>query len=142
MNLQMGSQIFVDVQIPLLWGDRAIIQDAKGRVSILDLSGEKARLEILADEPAPGVEFRPVLNGVDILRDGTELYNYNHREKTLSSVSLGLPEVQISTRGTRIGTNWFSGNIFAGAMVGIAVRKDGVSMGAAMPAKLAGLTVQ
>jgi hypothetical protein len=142
MNLRMGSQVFVNVQIPLLWGERAIVQDDRDRVSILDLSGEKARLEVLADEPAPGVGFRPRVDGVVILQDGVELYSYNPQEKTLSSLSLGLPEVQLSSAGTRIGSNWFSGNVVAGYGVGLAVNKEGISLGAPLPPKLAKLTVQ
>lgn len=143
MNLRMGSHVFTDVQIPLLWGERAIVQDKHDRLSVLDLSGERANVELLADEPAPGVGFRPQDDGVVILRNGVELYSYNPREKTLSSVSLGLPEVEISATGTRIGSNWFSGNVVEGYGVGVAVGKDGsVSLGAPLPARLARLTLQ
>jgi len=142
MNLRMGSQVFTDVQIPLLWGERAIVQDEDGRLSVVDLSGERANVEILADQPAPGVGFRPWLDGIVILQDGAELYSYNPREKTLSSLSLGLPEVEISATGTRIGTNWFSGNVVTGFGVGVAVSKEGISLGAPLPARLARLTLQ
>ena len=142
MNLRMGSQLFMNVQIPLLWGARAIVQDAHGHLSVVDLSGESAHVEVLADEPAPGVEFRPRVDGVVILQNGLELYSYNPREKTLSGLSLGLPEVQISATGTRIGTNWFSGNVVTGYGVGIAVSKEGISLGAPLPPKLAKLTLQ
>jgi hypothetical protein len=142
MNLRMGSQIFVNVQIPLLWGQRAVVQDDRERLSILDLSGESARVEVLADEPAPGVGFSPRLDGIVILQDGVELYNYNPREKTLSSLSLELPEVQISSTGTRVGSNWFSGNVVVGSGVGLAVYKEGISLGAPLPQKLAKLSVQ
>jgi hypothetical protein len=138
----MGSQVFLNVQIPLLWGERAIVQDAHDRLSVVDLSGERANVEVLADEPAPGVGFRPRVDGVVILQKGVELYSYNPREKTLSSLSLGLPEVQISATGTRIGSNWFSGNVVEGSGVGVAVSKEGVSLGAPLPAGLARLTLQ
>lgn len=141
MNLRMGSQVFTNVQIPLLWGERAIVQDSHDRLSVVDLSGESAHVEVLADEPAPGVDFRPLFDGVVILQNGVELYSYNPREKTLSSLSLLLPEVQISATGTRIGTNEFSGNVVSGSGVGIAVSKDGISFGAPLPAKLAKLTL-
>ena len=49
MNLRMGRQVLMNVQIPLLWGERAIIQDKRNRISIIDLSGDKARIEVLAD---------------------------------------------------------------------------------------------
>jgi hypothetical protein len=142
MNLRMGSHVFRNVQIPLLWGERAIVQDAHDRLSVFDLSGEKARLEVLADEPAPGVVFRPQIDGMVILRDGVDLYLYNPSEKTISSLSLGLPEVQISASGTRIGDNWFSGNVVVGAGVGVTVSKQGISFGAPVPPNLARLTIQ
>lgn len=142
MNLRMGSQVFMNVAIPLLWGERAIIQDKRSRISIIDLSGEKARVEVLADEPAPGVGFRPRVDGIVILQDGVELYVYNPQEKTISSLSLGLPEVQISVTGTRIGTSWFSGNLVAGAGVGLAVKNEGIALGAELPPKLAKLELQ
>ena len=74
MNIRMGSQIYRDVQIPP-YGANAIIVDEHGRLSIVDLSGERARVEVLADEPAPGVGFRPELDGIVIVKDGTELYS-------------------------------------------------------------------
>jgi hypothetical protein len=142
MNLRMGSQVFRDVKIPLLWGDRAIVQDGRNRLSVVDLSGKSAHVEVLADEPAPGVAFRPQVDGVVILQNGVELYSYNPREKTLSSLSLGLPEVQIDATGTRIGTNWFSGYVVTGHGVGIEVKNEGsISLGAPLPANLAKLTL-
>lgn len=52
MNMRMGSHTYIDVQIPLLWGTRAVVQDRLGRVSVFDLSGDSAVVEILEDEPA------------------------------------------------------------------------------------------
>jgi hypothetical protein len=141
MNIRMGSQVYRDVQIPLLWGERAIIVDEHGRLSVIDLSGEKAQVEVLADEPAPGIGFRPLLDGIVVLKDRTELYSYNPSEKTISSLSLGLPDIQISIGGTRVGTNWFSGNVFVGSGVGLSVSKDGISLAAPLPSKLARLAI-
>jgi hypothetical protein len=141
MNLQMGNQTFVNVDVPLLWGDRAVIQDEKGHLSVIDLSCERGRIEVLADEPAPGVSFYPRVDGIVILQNGTELYNYNPQEKTLSSISLDLPEVQISPSGTRVGSSQFTGNIVSGRPVGIAVRKDGIAFGSTLPAGLAKLMI-
>ena len=142
MNLQMGTQTFANVQVPLLWGERAIIQDKHDRLSVIDLSGEKARLEVLADEPAPGVRFRPSVDGIVIFKGDVELYTFNSKEKTISSIALGLPEIQISSVGTRVGSNWLSGNVIYGAGVGVAVGKDSVSLGAPLPPKLAQLKLQ
>jgi hypothetical protein len=137
----MGSQDYMDVQIQLLWGERAIIVDERGRLSVVDLSGERAQVEVLADEPAPGVAFRPDLGGIVILKDKIELYTYNPGEKTISSLSLGLPDVQISPSGTRVGNNWFSGNVFSGSGVGLSISRDGISLAAPLPSKLAKLAV-
>ena len=141
MNLRMGSQVFRNVKIPVLWGQRAILQDDHGRLSVIDLSGEKARPEVLADEPAPGVGFRPRFDGVVILQDSVELYSYNPRDKSVSSISLGLPEVEISAEGIRVGMMRFSGNVVSGSGVGIAVSEEGTAVGAPLPPGLARLTI-
>jgi hypothetical protein len=141
MNLHMGSQFFRDVQIPILWGARAVLQDKKGRLSIIDLSGEKPVLEVLADEPAPGAFYVPRADGFVIKGDGKELYLYNPREKLLASISLNLPECQITETSTRIGGSMLSGNVFSGFGVGIVVTPNGMSLGAPLPAGLAKLMV-
>jgi hypothetical protein len=141
MNLRMGSQEFQNVEVPLLWGDRAILQDGKGRLSVIDLSTAEARVEVLADEPSPGASFRPQVDGFVLLQDGRELYSYNPKEKLLSSITLDLPDVQISEDVTRIGTNHFSRNRISGYGVGIAVRSDGIALGASLPPGLAKLAI-
>ncbi|MFN0074556.1 MAG: hypothetical protein ACKVVP_24000 [Chloroflexota bacterium] len=141
MNLQMGSQAFHDVAIPLLWGTRAIVQDGEGRISVIDLSGETARLEVLGDQPAPGVEFRPRIDGFVVLNGENDLYSYNPTEKLLVSVSLNLPDCQITQLGTRVGSSVFSGNFISGTGVGIAVSDSGIAMGAPLPSKLATFVV-
>jgi hypothetical protein len=141
MNLRMGSQVFRDVQIPLLWGQRAVVQDRQGRLSVIDLSKERAHLEILADEPAPGIAFRPRIDGFVILSDGIELYSYNPHERVLTGIGLKLPECQINPWATRVGSNQFSGNVFSGFGVGIAVTKDGIALGAPVPPGLAKLAL-
>ncbi|MDD1748640.1 MAG: hypothetical protein LUO89_02080 [Methanothrix sp.] len=137
MNIQMGGQVFTNVQIPLLWGSRAVVQDAQGRLSIIDLSGSRARLEIVGDKPAPGIEFRPQLEGYEILDHKNPLYNYNPSEKLLKSISLGLPDCQVGPNAIRVGTNMFSGNIVSGYGVGIVVTDKGIGMGAPIPKALA-----
>jgi hypothetical protein len=141
MDLQMGSQTFIDVKIPLLWGSRAVLQDQQGRLSVIDLSGDTAKLEILGDKPAPGIEFLPSVDGFQILSDGKALYNYNPEEKTLTSIDLGLPDCQIGRWQIRVGSNVFSGSTAIGFGVGIAVREDGVAMGAPLPPGLAKLVI-
>jgi len=136
----MGSQVFANVDVPLLWGSRAILEDKKGRVTVIDLSGDVAKIEILGDLPAPGVEFRPLSGDlVEILNVGKPLYSYAPATKTLRSVTLNLPECQLSESGTRVGTNRFSNNAIVGFGVGLAVSENGIAMGAPMPPGLAKL---
>jgi len=141
MNLQMGGQIFRDVQVPLLWGSRAVLQDKLGRLSLIDISGETAKLEIIGDKPAPGIEFVPVIEGFKIFDSGRPLYVYNPKEKILSSIDLGLPDCQIGQWEIRVGSNVISGNVVEGFGVGIAVMKDGIAMGAPLPPSLAKLVI-
>jgi len=141
MNLQMGSQSFSDVEIPVLWGTRAVIQDKEGRLSVIDLSRAVATLEILGDQPAPGATFLPSLNGFQILENGTALYNYNPTDKTLSGLGVKLPECQILPNNIRVGESVFAGNIVSGFGVGILVNEDGFGMGAPLPPGLAKLVV-
>lgn len=136
----MGSQVFKDVEIPLLWGTRAVIQDKEHRISVLELSGTTAKLEIVGDRPAPNVEFLPTVGGFQILQDGRPLYIYSVQDKTLTAIELNLPECQITSQSIRIGASIFSGNVISGFGVGIAVTERGVAMGAPFPEKLAKLT--
>lgn len=139
MNLKMGSQTFINVKVPLLWGSRAVLQDQQDRLSVIDLSGDTAKLEILGDKPAPGIEFLPSVDGFKILSNGKALYNYNPEEKTLTSIDLGLPDCQIGRWQIRVGSNIFSGCTVVGAGVGIVVTEDGCAMGAPLPPGLAKL---
>jgi hypothetical protein len=141
MNLKMGSQTFIDVQIPLLWGSRAVLQDQLGRLSVINLSGGASRLEIVGDKPAPGIEFLPSIDGYEILSKGKPIYRYDPEEKTLSSIDLGLPDCQVGRWQIRVGSNVFSGNTVIGSGVGIAVTEDGIAMGAPLPPGLAKLVV-
>lgn len=141
MNFRIASQSFVNVQVPLLWGKRAIIQDKKNRLSVIDLGEPKAKLEILGDQPAPGVTFEPSFSGFKILKNGLALYLYDPTEKRLESLSLGLPDCQVTPSAIRIGSNQFSGNSFVGFGVGLAVSPEGISFGAPLPPGLAQLAV-
>jgi len=141
MNLKMGSQVFVNVQIPLLWGTRAVVQDEEGWLSVIDLAGDTAKLEILGDKPAPGVAFVPTIDGHTILSNDKQLYTYNPKEKTLTSISLGLPECQVKPWEIRVGSSVFSGNTIVGFGVGIAVQESGITMGGPLPPRLAKLIV-
>ena len=139
MNLNMGSHTFRDVTIPLLWGSRAIVQDKAGRLSVIDLNGESARLEILGDKAAPGVAFAPHLDGFAILSPAREqLYSYSPREKRVSTRRWNLPDCQILKDRILVGTNTFSSNMVSGFGVGIAITEDGgLIMGGPVPSGLA-----
>jgi len=137
----MGSQVFEDVQVPLLWGQRAVIQDRKGRISVIYLGGERAKPEIVADRPAAGTAFVPRIDGIVVLRDGKELYTYNPKEKMLTGIDLALPECQIAPWGIRVGTNQFRGSFISGFGVGIAVTETAISLGAPLPPGLAKLAI-
>ena len=141
MNLNMGSQIFRNVEIPLLWGKRAVREDKKGRISIISLEGEKAELEVLGSKPAPDIEYELVSNGFKIMRSGKDIYRFNPHSRTITGLSLMLPEVEIGPNGTRIGSNMFSGNMVSGSGVGIVVDERGIGMGAPLPDGLAKLVV-
>jgi hypothetical protein len=139
MNLRVGGNTFWNVTVPVLWGQRAILQDKFGKLSVVDLSGPKPRVELLADEPAVGVEFRPILNGVALIQAGTTLYTFDKLEKTLSSVTLSLPEIQVTESSIRVGSLELVNNRIIGYGVGVAVSPTSVSIGAPLPAGLSEL---
>lgn len=88
MNLSIGGQEFRDVEIPLLWGERAVLQDLQGRMSVIYLGGKSAIPEIIGDVPSPEVEFLPTANGYKILRDGAPVYSLDIENKILRGISL------------------------------------------------------
>ena len=142
MKLQLGGSTFDNVKIPVLWGKRAVLQDSVGRLSVIDLSGARARLEILGDVVARGVRFSPTVDGFKVLAsNGEPLYTFSPTEKRLTSETLGLPELQIHPSQIRIGTNTFQSNMVSGFPVGIVVDEAGIGIGAPMPEGLAALVV-
>lgn len=142
MRLVLGGSIFDGVQIPVLWGKRAILQDSSGRLSVVDLSGQAARLEVLGDKVAPGVRFTPTTDGFTVLTSsGQALYTFSPRDRRLTSESLGLPELQIKPSQIRVGTSTFQSNMVSGFGVGIVVEEGGIGIGAPLPEGLAALVV-
>lgn len=141
MNLNMGSQKFENVEIPLLWGKRAVLEDKKGRISIISLEGNKAVIEVLGDKPAPNVQYEMIEDGFKIIVDGEELYSFDPNRRVITGLSLNLPECEIQSSGIRVGTNMFSGNMVVGFGVGIVVDERGIGMGAPLPEGLAKLVV-
>ena len=117
------------------------MQDQEGRLSVINLESGDAKLEILGDEPAEGIEFVPVDDGFGILDNGKLIYEYNPEEKKLSSIELALPDCHISASQIRIGTNTFSNNIVSGFGVGIKVDEGSIAIGAPLPPGLARLVI-
>ena len=141
MNLNMGSQTFANVEIPLLWGKRAILEDEKGRISIILLEGDEAVLEVLGNKPAPDVQHELMQDGFIVIANGQELYSFAPENRVITGISLNLPECEIRSNGIRIGNSVLSGNAVVGFGVGIAVNEQGFGMGAPLPAGLAKLVV-
>src|ERR1039458_8145029 len=106
MNIVMGSHEFSNVSIPVLWGSRAVLQDKRYRISVIDLEGPVAVLEILGDQAAPGVRFAPTGDGFAILGpNNQELYVYMPAEKRLTQSSSRLPDCEIHADEIVVGTN-------------------------------------
>ncbi len=141
MKLKIGSNVFEQVQIPMLWGKRAVLQDDDGAVSVIYLGGDQAVLEVLADKPAPGVEYVPIDEGFEVLHEGQPAYSYIADSKTLRSSTDDLPEVELGEDALRIGTSFFQANMVIGSPVGLVISPDGIGLGAPLPPGLAELVV-
>ncbi len=141
MNLNMGSQKFEDIKIPLLWGKRAILEDKTGRISIILLDGKKAVIEVLGNEPAPNIQYEPIEDGFKVILNGQELYSFNKERRVIKGLSQRLPECEIQGGSVRIGSNILSGNKETGFGVGVAVYEQRIVMGADLPEGLARLVV-
>jgi hypothetical protein len=138
----MGSQTFFDVTIPLLWGNRAVVQDSTNRLSVINLVGYNARVEVLADKPSAGTSFTLVIGGFAVLDEfRKELYVYMPAEKRLTATSLKLPECQILPDRIAVGGLTMSRNTIANSPVGIIVTESGIGIGGPMPPGLARLRV-
>lgn len=141
MNLNIGSQKFENVEIPILWGKRAILEDNNGKISIISLEGAEAVIEVLGDKPAPNIQYELIEDGFKIIIDGQELYSLNPVRKIITGLSLKLPEFEIQSTGIRVGSNSFSRNMIVGFGVGIVIDEQGIGMGAPLPEGLAKLVV-
>ena len=139
MNVNLGGQKFIDIQIPLLWGTRAILQDSETRISVIDLESNEALLEILGDKPADGIEYSYNIDGFTIIKNEVEIYKYNPVEKLLTSLALNIPDCQIASDGIRIGSSSFRHNKIQDSGIGIFVNERGMGMGAPIPQNLAKL---
>ena len=141
MNLNMGGQKFENVEIPLLWGKRAVLEDKKGRISIISLEGTEAVTEVLGNKPAPNIQYELIEDGFKIIIDGKELYSFDPEKRIITGLSLKLPECEIQSTGIRVGDSFFAGNVIMGFGVGIVIDERGIAMGAPLPEGLAKLLV-
>lgn len=137
MNITVGDRLLRDVDVPLLWGNRAIIQNRQGNISVVDLGTRPARLEILEDQPAPGVSFVPTISGFRILSSPDGPYTYQPKDRTLTSASGPLPDCQIDEHYVRVGTSVLGRGVSFGVGVGPRVTKDRVAFEVGLPVELA-----
>lgn len=141
MNIQFGSQVFIGVQIPLLWGTRAVIGHPKGEISVIDLSGETAKPEIVINAPWQGVEYAEMEDGFVIYSESRAAYFYSPPRKIIRDLSGKLPECEIGKDRVRIGTNTISNSTIHGFQVGMGVTESGFFIGGPAPKGLAPLIV-
>ena len=139
MNLNMENQIFEDVRIPLLWGKRAILEDKKGRISIILLDGNKAILEVLGNEPTSNIQYETIEEGFKVIHNGQDLYSFNRKRRVLTGHSQKLPECEIRGGGIRIGSNVLSRSKTLEFGVGVEVHEQRIIMGNNLPRGLARL---
>jgi hypothetical protein len=139
MNFRLGSQNFSGVQIPLLWGTRAVLSHPTGALSVIDIGGESAFPEIVSDEPWKQVEYTEKEDGFVIYRGDKQAYFYSPSRKLFRDMMGALPECEISNNHIKIGTNKISGGMISGFGVGIGVSESGFFMGGPIPPGLAEL---
>lgn len=141
MNIQFGSQTFKNVQVPVLWGQRAIIAHPNGKLSIIDLSGSVALPEIVADTPWTNIEFSEKEDGFIIFKNDDPLYFFSPRRRLIRDMKGTLPECQITNQNIRIGSNTIASSMISGSQVGIGISENGFFIGGPMPSELAELKV-
>jgi hypothetical protein len=139
MNLVLPNYSFHDAWIPVLWGDRAIVEERSGTLSVIAIENFFPSLEIVRDQPAPGVNFSIIWGGFQIMRFPNVIYQFNVREKLFTSQTLGLPEVQIAQSYVRVGAEIYPNFSNFDGLVGVQVTPNGVQVGALLPMPLMGL---
>lgn len=141
MDMQLAGAHFSGVQIPLLWGKFAVLAHGDGRLSVVDLSRDQARVLILADHPAPGVEYSEQEDGCVIYGDAGPVFFFSGQRKLLRDVTGELPECRIAADHIRIGASTVKLGMIRGFPVGIAIGEGSLVVGAQMPAGLAPLVL-
>ncbi|MDZ7803979.1 hypothetical protein [Thiohalophilus sp.] len=139
MDFKIGSVSFNSVKIPLLWGKKAILSHSNGALSVIDLSGEKAKPQIVVDEPWNEIEYAEKEDGFVIYENEIQSYFYSPTRKIFRDLTGRLPECELGKEFTRIGTNKIGGGMVSGFGVGIGVSENGFFMGGPIPEGLASL---
>lgn len=139
MDFRLGSQSYIGVKIPLLWGSRAVFSHPSGELSVIDIGGESAFPEIVSDVPWNQVEYAEKEDGFVIYRGDKQAYFYSPPRKLFRDMAGSLPECEILDEYTRVGTNKIGGGMIAGYGVGIGVSENGFFMGGPVPPGLAKL---
>ncbi len=137
MNFTIGGQEFFDVDVPLLWGKRAFVEDIMGKMSIIALDDNQAVIEVLADQPTANVQHETADDKLTISVDGKALYTYEPGTKTVVGIELGLPQCQIQAEGISVGIYNYYGKTASGANVSVAVDDIDTHIGAPLPEVLA-----
>jgi len=139
MDFRIGSVNFDNVKIPLLWGKKAILSHSSGALSVIDLSGQVAEPQIVADEPWDEIEYAEKEDGFIVYENDMQSYFYSPARKIFRDLTGRLPECELGKDFTRIGTNKISGGMVSGFGVGIGVSESGFFMGGPVPEGLASL---
>ncbi len=130
----IGTNEFVEVLIPILWGTRAIYEGSRpGTLHVTDLSAVPVRREIVDSRPNKGIKFQPRLDGYGVKADGAVQYTFDPTRLVLRDVAGSLPELEVSDSFVRIDTNHVSGCRVSNFEVGILIDSDGVAIGAPLP---------
>lgn len=141
MDFRIGAVSFSGVKIPLLWGKKAVFSHSDGTLSVVDLSGEKAILQVVGDEPWNGIEYTEKEDGFVIYENDVQAYFYSPARKIFRDMTGGLPECELGKDFARIGTNKINGGMVSGFGVGIGVSENGFFIGGPIPEGLASLKV-
>lgn len=139
MDFKVGSINFNNVKIPLLWGTKAVLSQSNGSLSVIDLSGEIASPQVVADEPWNDIEYTEKEDGFVIFENDVQSYFYSPARKILRDLTGKLPECELGKEFVRIGTNKIGGGMVSGFGVGIGVSESGFFMGGPIPEGLAKL---
>ena len=141
MDLKIDRHSFQNIQIPVLWGNRAIIQEPNLVFSVINIGGITPTLEIVRNQPVPGIDVLPKRWGFEIIWLPEDRYEFNVGEGAFTTNTLGLPDVQIDEFHVRVGTEVYPHLRGFGEVVGLQVMPDEVRFGVPIPLALSRLIV-